>query len=149
MTDRLHISLVTLGVRDLAKSIAFYEGLGLKKAGFDSDAVAFFDMGGLALGLFLWDELAKDAKLPAEPVGFRGLSLAWNRASEADVDATFALAKKLGATITKAPEKVFWGGYSGYFTDPDGHIWEVAYNPIWPLRANGAMELPPPKGETK
>jgi uncharacterized glyoxalase superfamily protein PhnB len=144
VSSRPHISLVTLGVRDLAKAIAFYEGLGLVKAGFDDDDVAFFDMGGLALGLFVWDELAKDAKLGPESKGFRGLSLAWNRASEAEVDAVFAKAASLGATVTKPPERVFWGGYSGYFTDLDGHLWEIAYNPTWPLRANGAMELPPP-----
>jgi catechol 2,3-dioxygenase-like lactoylglutathione lyase family enzyme len=141
---RPHISLVTLGVRDLEKAIAFYEGLGLVKAGFDNDDVAFFDMGGLALGLFVWDELAKDAEQRPESSGFRGLSLAWNRSSEAEVDAVFVKAKALGAAITKAPERVFWGGYSGYFTDLDGHLWEIAYNPTWPLRANGAMELPPP-----
>ncbi|MBI1359902.1 MAG: VOC family protein [Alphaproteobacteria bacterium] len=144
MSARPHISLVTLGVRDLGKAIAFYEGLGLEKAGFDNDDVAFFDMGGLALGLFVWDELAKDAKQSPEASGFRGLSLAWNRNSEEEVDAVFARAEELGATVTKAPEHVFWGGYSGYFTDLDGHLWEIAYNPTWPLRANGAMELPPP-----
>lgn len=146
MSKPLYVSLITLGVRDLAKAIAFYEGLGLKKAGFDNDDVAFFDLGGLALGLFLWDELAKDAKLKPESQGFRGLSLAWNRGSEAEVDEVFVKAKKLGATVTKMPEKVFWGGYSGYFTDLDGHLWEIAYNPVWPLRADGSMQLPPPNG---
>jgi uncharacterized glyoxalase superfamily protein PhnB len=106
-------------------------------------------MGGLALGLFIWDELAKDAKLSPQSSGFRGLSLAWNRASEAEVDAVFAKAASLGATVTKAPERVFWGGYSGYFTDLDGHLWEIAFNPTWPLRANGAMELPPPADKGK
>ena len=144
MSGRPHISLVTLGVRDLKKATDFYEGLGLVKAGFDNDDVAFFDMGGLALGLFTWDSLAEDAKLKPEGSGFRGLSLAWNRPSEAEVDAAFAKAVALGAKVTKPPERVFWGGYSGYFTDLDGHLWEIAYNPIWPLRANGAMELPPP-----
>ncbi len=139
----IHITLVTLGVTDVARAAAFYEALGLKRSSSSNDSVAFFDMGGVALGLFGWDALAQDANVPAQGTGFRGASLAWNQSSEAAVDAAIARAVEAGGQLVKPAHKVFWGGYSGYFADPDGHLWEAAYNPAWPLRANGAMELPP------
>ncbi len=140
----IHVSLITLGVNNLDAAATFYEGMGLKRAGFESDSVVFFDMGGLALGLFPRAELAKDAAMSEEGSGFRGISLAWNLASAEAVDEAVERAVKLGAQLTKKPELVFWGGYSGYITDLDGHLWEIAFNPAWPLRENGAMELPPP-----
>ncbi len=144
MAPKIHISLVTLGVADLAEAAAFYEGMGLKRASFESDGVVFFDLGGLALGLFPRHQLAKDATVSEAGTGFRALSLGWNVDSTEKVDEAMARALELGAELVKKPELVFWGGYSGYFKDADGHLWEVAFNPGWPLRDNGSMELPPP-----
>lgn len=126
------ISMVTLGVRDLAASIRFYEqGLGLPRIK-SEPTVAFFDLNGSWLGLYGWDALAEDAEIPAKGSGFRGVTLAHNLSSEAAVDALFAEALNAGAKSVKQPRKVFWGGYSGYFADPDGHLWEVAFNPhLW------------------
>jgi uncharacterized protein len=125
------ISMITLGVRDLAVSIEFYEkGLGLPRM--DSPpTVAFFTLNGTWLGLYGRDALAEDAQVPAEGSGFEGFSLAHNLASEADVDELVAQAVAAGATLVKSPQKVFWGGYSGYFKDPDGHLWEIAHNPLF------------------
>lgn len=124
------ISMITLGVRDLPRAIAFYEtGLGLPRLE-SPPSVAFFDLNGTWLGLFGWDDLAADAKVSAQGEGFRGVTLAHNLASEDEVDALMEQAEAAGASICKAPEKVFWGGYSGYFADPDGHLWEVAHNPF-------------------
>lgn len=137
------INLVTLGVSDLSRARAFYERLGLTASPAGNDDVAFFDANGVVLGLFGHDALADDAGLAHTPApAFRGVSLAWNAASEADVDAIFAQAGQAGATIVKPPHKVFWGGYSGYFADPDGHLWEVAHNPFFPINAAGQIELP-------
>ena len=129
------IGLVTLGVADLARSLAFYrDGLGLPTHEYDPEAgVVFFKLDGTWLGLFPRDELAKDARVPDDGRGFRGITLAHNEPSKEGVDAVFAEALAAGATSIKAPEEVFWGGYSGYFADPDGHLWEVAYNPLMDL----------------
>lgn len=124
------ISMITLGVRDLAASIAFYERLGLPRKEWPSDEVAFFALNGTWLGLYGRDALAEDAAVPKEGGGFAGFTLAHNVATEAEVDATLAEAEATGATITKPGQKVFWGGYSGYFQDPDGFLWEVAHNPF-------------------
>ena len=140
-----HLSLVTLGVADVAAARAFYEALGLVASGFESDGIAFFDMNGTILALYGSAALAGDAGLPPEGAGFRAASCGFNVASEADVDAVIAHAEACGAHVTKRPERVFWGGYSGYFTDPDGHLWEVAYNPIIPLTDDGRLTVPPPK----
>ncbi|WP_013626830.1 VOC family protein [Rubinisphaera brasiliensis] len=123
------ISLITLGVKDLARSIQFYEALELPRMESPPE-VAFFTLNGTWLGLFGWDALAKDAHVSAEGSGFRGCSLAHNLESEAEVDALMQQAVAAGATMVKEPQKVFWGGYSGYFQDPDGHLWELAYNPF-------------------
>lgn len=146
-TAPIRITLVTLGVADVARAAAFYEALGLKRSSASQDSVAFFDMGGVALGVFGWDALAEDAQVAPQGSGFRGVSLAWNLGGEAEVDAAFARALAAGGQAAKAPHKVFWGGYSGYFTDLDGHLWEVAHNPMAPLRADGSMTLPPPAEE--
>lgn len=126
------ISMITLGVRDIEASIEFYEkGLGLPRLE-SEPGVAFFNLNGSWLGLYGWDALAEDANVPAQGNGFRGFSLAHNVQSEAEVDSLFESALDAGAKLIKQPEKVFWGGYSGYFADPDGHLWEIAHNPfIW------------------
>ncbi|MBU0590460.1 MAG: VOC family protein [Gammaproteobacteria bacterium] len=123
------ISMITLGVRDLAASVRFYEqGLGLPRM--DSPpGVAFFTLNGSWLGLFGRDALAEDAGVSPQGEGFAGFALAHNLTSEAEVDQLMAQALAAGATLTKPAQKVFWGGYSGYFRDPDGYLWEVAYNP--------------------
>lgn len=129
------IGLVTLGVADLARSLAFYrDGLGLPTEDYDPEAkVVFFRLDGTWLAIFPRDELAKDAGVPAAGQGFSGITLAHNEPSKDGVNAVFAEALAAGATAVKAPEDVFWGGYSGYFSDPDGHLWEVAYNPFTDL----------------
>ena len=141
MTPR--INFVTLGVLDVSRASSFYERLGLRKSSASNADVTFFDVNGMVLALFGMSSLAHDANLENGPLPkFRGMSLAWNAASEADADAIFAHALACGAEPVKQPEKVFWGGYSGYFADPDGHLWEVAYNPYMPLSAEGRIELP-------
>lgn len=125
------ISMITLGVRDLAVSTRFYaEGLGFPRMDSPPE-VAFFTLNGTWLGLYGREALAEDARVKAEGSGFTGIALAHNVHTEAEVDEVIRLAETAGATITKRPEKVFWGGYSGYFQDPDGHLWEVAYNPLF------------------
>ena len=141
MTPR--INLVTLGVTDVAASTAFYERLGLKASSSGNDNITFFDVNGVVLALFSHAALADDADMAAgEPPVFRGVTLAWNAESEAAVDAIFEHVRRVGAKIVKPPHKVFWGGYSGYFCDPDGHLWEVAYNPFFPIDASGRIQLP-------
>ena len=123
------ISMITLGVRNLATSVKFYEeGLGFPRMDSPPE-VAFFTLNGTWLGLYGRDALAADATVSSEGSGFESFALAHNVSSEAEVDAVVVHAVEAGATLVKKPEKVFWGGYSGYFKDPDGHLWEVAYNP--------------------
>jgi catechol 2,3-dioxygenase-like lactoylglutathione lyase family enzyme len=138
----LHI--VTLGVRDLAASIAFYEALGWERRGNPDDGIVWFKTSGSWIGLFGYDALAEDAGLqaPAELPAYRGVTLAVNLPSEGAVDAAFATAVAAGARVVKPAEKVFWGGYSGYFADPDGHLWELAHNPFFPLDDDGRIEIP-------
>ena len=129
------IGLITLGVADLARSLAFYrDGLGLPTHDYKEDqGVVFFAMEGTFLAIFPREELAKDAGLPDDGRGFSGITMAHNEPSKEGVDAVFAEALAAGARSVKAPEEVFWGGYSGYFADPDGHLWEVAFNPFLDL----------------
>jgi uncharacterized protein len=136
------ITLITLGVADLAASRRFYEALGFTASSSGTSDVAFFQLGGLVLGLYGRAALAHDANVVDTPKGFAGVTIAHNCRSEADVDAVIAHAVTCGATMTKPPQKVFWGGYSGYFADPDGHLWEVAHNPFWSLDAEGRVVLP-------
>ena len=136
------ISMITLGVADIAASTAFYEKLGFEKSSASQESVTFFKMKGTVLGLFGRAALAADAGVEETGSGFRAVTLAHNLASEAAVDEAFAHALACGATAVKEPEKVFWGGYSGYFADPDGHLWELAFNPFAANDENGFMQLP-------
>jgi catechol 2,3-dioxygenase-like lactoylglutathione lyase family enzyme len=136
------INLVTLGVSDMLRARAFYEALGFIASGASVPSVSFFAAGGVVLALYGRGELAADAQAQDTPTGFAAVTLAWNLESEAEVDAAMALAARCGARIAKPAQKVFWGGYSGYFADPDGHLWEVAYNPFFPLDAAGRIMLP-------
>jgi uncharacterized protein len=136
------ISLVTLGVRDLARARTFYEALGFTASPASNESITFFHCGALALAIFPWDSLACDAEVPAAGEGFRGITLAHNVREKGDVDATIAAAVAIGATEMKAAHDASWGGRSGYFADPDGHLWEVAWNPFFPLAADGALSLP-------
>lgn len=125
------ISMITLGVSDLVESIRFYEeGLGFPRMESPPE-VAFFTLNGTWLGLYGRDALAEDAQVSPEGSGFKSFALAHNVASESEVNEVMALAEKAGATIVKQPQKVFWGGYNGYFRDPDGHLWEIAHNPLF------------------
>ena len=126
-----NISIVTLGVEDLAASTAFYESIGWSNTTASQDSVTFLQGHSVVLGLYGRAALAEDAEVDPAGSGFRGVSLAINLESEAAVDAFFDKAVSCGAAATKKPQKVFWGGYSGYFSDPDGHLWEVAFNPFF------------------
>lgn len=133
-TMKQELSIVTLGVENIKTAREFYENiLGFMPLKESNESIAFYDMGGTLLGLFQWEELAKDAGVEKEGDGFRRVSLAHTEPSEEAVDVLFAELKEKGVMIVKEPEKVFWGGYSGYFQDPDGHLWEVAYNPFMDL----------------
>lgn len=134
------ISLVTIGVDDLEKSLAFYrDGLGLPTQGiigteFEHGAVAFFDLqAGLKLAIWPRANIAYDAGVPLGVPGATEFTLGHNVASRAEVDTVMAQARKAGAVIVKSAQDTFWGGYSGYFKDPDGHLWEVVWNPQWEL----------------
>ena len=139
------LTAVTLGVRDFPVSVQFYEALGFARGlRATGDEVAFLDAGGVVLALYRWDQLAEDASLeplPA-PTGFRGTTLAWNCASRAEVDAAFVRALAAGARLLKAAQETSWGGYSGYFADPDGHPWEIVQAPGLALSPSGQLLLP-------
>ncbi|TGN17401.1 VOC family protein [Leptospira idonii] len=137
------LNLITLGVSDLSRSLQFYEkGLGWKKSSASQETVAFFQLNGLVLSLFNRKSLAEDAEVDEKGSGFPGITLAYNAESEQEVDEVIEKVRSLGAKILKTPQKVFWGGYSAYFEDPDGHLFEVAHNPFFPLNAKGEVVLP-------
>lgn len=141
------ISLVSIGVSDVARSTAFYEGLGWRRSTSSVPGViSFLHTSGAVLDLFEAGDLAEDADLPrsaaeAVPTAFRGFTLAINVASRDEVDDAFAAVRAAGARIVKPPRAADWGGYSGYFADPDGFLWEVAHNPGWPLDERGLPVL--------
>jgi catechol 2,3-dioxygenase-like lactoylglutathione lyase family enzyme len=135
------LSLVTLGVADIHRARAFYERLGLTPAKASKDDVAFYQLGGAVLALFPREKLAEDATVANDGAGFDGLTLAQNVGSPEEVDAVLAQAVEAGARLVKPGQKVFWGGYSGYFADPDGHLWEIAHNPFFAMDANGNLVL--------
>lgn len=134
------VSLITVGVADLDRSVAFYETLGWKRSD-TPEGVAFFQIPGAVFGLWSRTALAEEAGL-ADTGGFGGIALAYNARSRDEVDAVLAEAEAAGATLLKPATETFWGGYSGYFADPDGHPWEVAHNPFWTIEADGRVTLP-------
>ena len=134
---RQKLNLITLGVDDFEKSLAFYEkGLGWKKSDKSMDGLALFNLGGIILALHPRHELATDTTLTYQPTIFSGLTISHNTKSAKEVDDILSEVEKLGATIVKPAQKVYWGGYSGYFKDLDGYLFEVAYNPFWALDEN-------------
>ena len=136
------VSLITLGVSDLARSRAFYEGLGFRASSASQGDIVFFQVGALGLALYPRAALAEDATVTADGAGFRGLSLSHNVRSKDEVAVVLAEAAAAGGRIVKPAQDVFWGGHSGYFADPDGHLWEVAWNPFLPLGEDGAVQFP-------
>lgn len=135
------VSIITLGVKDLAKAKAFYDGLGWVAASSpDSEEIIAYNLQSMALALYPWDKLAEDAGVSAERTGPSAMTLAYNVASEEDVNEMIIKVQALGAKVTKPARKAFWGGYSGCFADLDGHIWEVAFNPFSKLGSNGEFQ---------
>ncbi len=136
------INIITLGVADLNKSLEFYEkGLGWEKSSASQDNIAFFTLNGIVLGLYPRELLAEDAGISPVGDGFKGITLAYNAKSENEVDEIIKTVEQLGATIVKRPQKVFWGGYSSYFKDLDGYLFEVAYNPYFEFDENDNLKL--------
>lgn len=138
-----YVSLITLGVEDLDRSVAFYrDGLGWPVSGASAEDVAFLRTGGVVLSLYPRGKLAEAARVDPDGAGFRGIALAHNVPEREDVDRAIETALAAGAEPIKPAGDAFWGGRSGYFADPDGHLWEVAWNPGFPLDSDGYPELP-------
>ena len=138
---RPHVT-IGIGTANLARAVAFYEALGWTRSSASTEAMVFLRLANLCLGLHPREMLAADAGVEAEGSGFRAVTFAHNLSSDAEVDAAFAEAVAAGAEPVKRPERKHWGGYSGYFADPDGNLWEVAHNPFATLLADGTMDLP-------
>ena len=136
------VSIVTLGVANLERSSEFYERIGWRRSMEESEGIVFFQAGGMALALYPREELAKDANVASGGSGFQGISLAYNARNRSEVDSVLAEAVAAGAKILKPAQEAFWGGYSGYFSDPDGFLWEVAWNPAFPIAADGSIRIP-------
>lgn len=135
------VSVITLGVADLDRARRFYEdGLGWER-GNNDDGVAFYQLPGMILGLWSRSMLAEEAGVEDGGARFAGIALAYNARTREDVDRLLLEAEAAGGTITKPAADMFWGGYSGYFTDPDGVLWEVAWNPFWPIDEKGRVSL--------
>lgn len=139
---RQRITLVTLGVADMDRAQRFYRGWGWVPHPASQPGVTFYQMNGAVLALFGADDLAADQGRPGAALGSGAVTLAQNCADDGETDAVFRAAVDAGATVLKRPERAFWGGYSGYFADPDGHVWEIATNPFWPLSPDGSLTLP-------
>jgi uncharacterized protein len=140
---RQKLNVITLGVKDVSRAVNFYEtGLHWKKSSASMDDLVLFSLGGMVLALYPRNLLADDATVSEKGSGFSGITLALNAKNEHEVDDVLAEVAQLGATIVKPAQKVFWGGYSGYFKDLDGHLFEVAYNPFWELDENDNIKLP-------
>jgi uncharacterized protein len=134
------INIITLGVNDIKRSKKFYEDLGFKASSVSNEHIIVFQTAGSILCLYPTKLLAEDATVEAKGEGFRGVTLAYNVLSKEEVASILNYAEKFGAKIIKPAQDVFWGGHSGYFADPDGHLWEVAWNPLWPLNENGLIQ---------
>ena len=143
-----NLTIVTLGVSDLERSARFYTDLGWEQRGDLADGIVWFKTSGSWVGLFGHVALAEDARLEAVPVedlpAFRGVTLAISLASEAEVDRAFARVQEVGGRVVKPAERMSWGGYSGYFADPDGHLWEIAFAPMFPPDQQGRIEIGAP-----
>ncbi|MGD1909361.1 MAG: VOC family protein [Rivularia sp. (in: cyanobacteria)] len=140
---RQKLNIVTLGVKDLKRSLNFYiDGLGWKPSSTSTENIAFFSMGGIVFALYPREKLAEDATINSDGSGFSGITLAYNTKEQAEVDEVLKKVESLGASIVKKPETVFWGGYSGYFADFDGHLWEVAWNPFFKFDESDNLILP-------
>jgi uncharacterized protein len=135
------VSLITLGVTDLNRSREFYECLGWRRSMAKAEGIVFFQTGSMALALYPRPDLAKDANIPPEGNGFSGVTLAYNTRNRTEVDSVLKEAQAAGATILKPAQEAFWGGYSGYFSDPDGFLWEVAWNPEFAIAEDGSIRL--------
>jgi len=136
------VSLVTLGVADLKRSREFYKRLGWRRSMAKAEGVVFFQAGGMTLALFPRQELAKDANVTPQGDGFRAISLAYNARHRAEVNSVLEEAEAAGAKLVKPAQDAFWGGYSGYFSDPDGFLWEVAWNPSFAIAEDGSIRIP-------
>ena len=136
------VSVVTLGVADVARSLAFYEALGWRRSNDDAE-VAFFEARGMVLALWSRASLAEDGRVD-DSGGWGGVTLSQNLGSAAEVDAVMAEAEAAGATLSHPAAETFWGGYAGVFVDPDGHTWEIAHNPFWEHGEDGSVRLPAP-----
>lgn len=135
------VSIITLGVTDLDRSRQFYERIGWRRSVAKSEGIVFFQSGGMAVALYPREELAKDANVAPDGTGFQGVTLAYNARNRAEVDSVLADAVAAGAKLLKPAQEAFWGAYSGYFSDPDGFLWEVAWNPTFPISADGSIRL--------
>lgn len=138
---RQKLNLITLGVSDFDKAVKFYEGLGWKQSDKGVESLALFPLGGITLAIHPLEELAEDTTLGYQPSAFSGMTISFNTKSEAEVDSVLNEVVSLGGTIVKPAQKVYWGGYSGYFKDLDGFLFEVAYNPFWELDENDNLIL--------
>jgi predicted lactoylglutathione lyase len=136
------LSFVTLGVTDVARSTAFYESLGWTRSSASVASTTFFNLEGPVLSLFGREALAGDAGVSADGSGFRAVTVAINVASAAEVDDVYAEWRRAGATAVRSPGAAEWGGYTAYVADPDGHLWEIAHNPFFELRADGVVRAP-------
>ncbi len=136
------VSIITIGVTELDRSREFYERLGWRRSMADAKGIVFFQTGGMALALFPRTELAKDANISPEGHGFSGISLAYNVRNRQEVYSVLTEAEAAGAKLQKPAQEAFWGGYSGYFSDPDGYLWEVAWNPFFPIAEDGSIRIP-------
>lgn len=140
---RQKLNLITLGVNDFERSVSFFEkGLGWKKSSASVEELALFPLGGIVLALHPRKDLAADATVGPEGSGFSGITLSYNAKSEKEVDEVLEKVRGLGASVIKPAQKVYWGGYSGYFKDLDGHLFEVAHNPFWDLDEQDNLKLP-------
>jgi predicted lactoylglutathione lyase len=136
------VSIITLGVANLERSREFYERIGWRRSMAQSEGIVFFQAGGMAVALYPREALAEDANVAPDGSGFKGVALAYNARNRSEVDSVLAAVVAAGAKLLKPAQEAFWGGYSGYFSDPDGFLWEVAWNPSFPVAADGSIRLP-------